>query len=63
MFNPMPEFLEMFAHTVAMMETLAENRIVAEELFRFVGYEHIEKFQKNAMIVMHYIDGTDFEKE
>ena len=63
MFNPTPKLLEMFAHTVAMMETLAENRIITEQLFKFISQEHIQKFQENSMSVIHYIDGIDFDKE
>lgn len=53
------KLLEMFAQTHAMISVLAENRIMTRGMFKAMTDEYVESFERNAMIVLKYIEDLE----
>lgn len=54
--KPMIKLAQQFAVACAILSVLAENRIIAEDLFRCIPENNLQDFEKDAMTILKYIE-------
>lgn len=55
------EFYKMYANACAMIEVLADNRMMALDMLRFLTPDIRRRLQESMMRLLHWIDEVDSE--
>lgn len=54
--HPIFTFIEKFGIACAILSVLAENRLIAQDLFQHLPEIPLKDFEKNALIVLKYLE-------